>query len=156
MFSVLHRTVLCLAFVALQGVFSFAHAQKAEKKALKSTIQDFFKAFHQSDTLRLSMLMDQQLAMQSILIQGENTRLSTGKRQDFLEAIAKLKGRSFEEKIESYKYKVNGAMANVYMSYQFVLDGQISHSGINNFTCFKTKDGWCIAHIIDTRVPNRR
>jgi hypothetical protein len=44
-------------------------------------------------------------------------------------------------------------MANAWTSYEFYINGKLSHKGVNSFTLFKESEdlGWKIVHLIDTR-----
>ena len=49
------------------------------------------------------------------------------------------------------KIEVDGNLAHVWTPYEFYVNGNLSHKGVNSFTLFKESLDWQIIHLIDTR-----
>jgi hypothetical protein len=120
---------------------------------VKATIQSFFKAFHQQDTLSLRSIAKGNIMLQSISRdQQGQTILNQNEYNQFLRSIASIpKERAFEEKLLGFTIKIDGSMANAWTPYEFWLDGQLSHCGVNSFQLMKEDDTWKIIYLVDTR-----
>lgn len=130
----------------------FSVMLQAQKVEVENTIKLFFTGFHAKDTVKIKSICDETMMLQSILENKTESKLKQEKSTDFFKSIAKIPNEvRFEEKILSYKIKIDGAMAHAWTPYEFYLNGKLSHKGVNSFTLFKTAQGWKIVHIIDTR-----
>ena len=128
-------------------------AQTEEKEHVKQTIEAFFKAFHEQDSLALKDLVHATVTMQSIAQNKDGIPVLTSSQfSQFLKSIVSIpKDRSFEEKILDYTIKIDGVMANAWTPYEFWYDGKFSHCGVNSFQLIKEEDQWKIFYIVDTR-----
>ncbi len=139
------KNLIVLALILMQ----FSHAQNQE---VQRTIETFFEGFHQKDTLKMKSVCDEKMLLQSISEGNKGTKLNTTKPSGFYTSMATIPVEmKFEEKILRYSIQVDGAMAHVWTPYEFYINGQLSHSGVNAFTLFKEKDVWKIIYLIDTR-----
>lgn len=133
------------------GAFSVS-AQEDEKAAVQKTIEDFFSGFHAQDSMQIKATVAEGITMQRI---GANKEGEIEHRSDdfskFLKGIVGIpKERQFEEKIKSYSIRIDGPMANAWTEYEFWIDGQMHHCGVNSFQLFNDGTGWKIIYIIDT------
>ncbi|RKS50664.1 hypothetical protein BC962_2437 [Gillisia mitskevichiae] len=135
------------------GIVSYSQ-QTIDEVSVKTSIEDFFIAFHKQDTTALRFMVHPTIQMQSISIKEDTEpKLITEEYGNFLKAIYAIpKTTKFEEKIHSYKIQVDGPMANVSTPYSFFVNGELSHCGVNTFQLFKEKGSWKIVYIIDTRT----
>lgn len=132
-----------------------SHSQETiDEVSVKTSIEDFFIAFHKQDTTALRLMAHPTIQMQSISIKEDaEPKLITEEFGNFLKAISAIpKTTKFDEKIHSYKVQVDGPMANVSTPYSFYVNGELSHCGVNTFQLFKEKGSWKIVYIIDTRT----
>jgi len=131
------------------------HSQESiDEVSVKTSIQDFFIAFHKQDTTALRLMAHPSIQMQSISVKvGEEPKLIIEEYGNFLKAIYAIpKTTKFKEEIHSFKIQVDGPMANVSTSYSFFVNGELSHCGVNTFQLFKEKGIWKIIYIVDTRT----
>ncbi|GLU55020.1 hypothetical protein Dfri01_44810 [Dyadobacter frigoris] len=73
------------------------------------------------------------------------------KTDDFVAAVGKPHTEKWDERIYDVKISVDGPMAIVWAPYKFYRGETFSHCGVNVFTMIKTKNGWKINTITDTR-----
>ena len=113
----------------------------------------FFNAFHQQDTLAMKELVYDSIKMQSIgLSKSGSVKLSTSSFDSFLKSIAGIPDTvNFEERILDYEVRVDALMANVWTPYEFYINNEISHCGVNNFQMIWDDNTWKIFYIVDTR-----
>nr|WP_315179473.1 nuclear transport factor 2 family protein [uncultured Flavobacterium sp.] len=137
--------------VVLIVLFISANSQ-AQNQEIQKVVDTFFEAFHAKDTLKLQALCEDTMILQSISENAKGTKLSIEKPQVFFKSIASIPAElKFQEKILSYSIQVDGSMAHAWTSYEFYLNGKLSHKGVNAFTLFKKDNIWKIVHLIDTR-----
>lgn len=141
-----------LFFLMLFLSFS-SFAQDVQEEEVKEVVTTFFEAFHRQDSIALRNLAHPTIKMQSIATNGGGTsQLSTNTYGEFLRSIASIPPTTkFEEKLHSFDVQVNGPLANVTTPYSFLVNGNLSHCGVNSFTMVKEAEEWKIIYIIDTR-----
>lgn len=136
-------------------VFSMNAQNSDDKKAVRVTIQNFFKGFHKGDTLLLKKTIDKGLIAQTTLInqKGEKVLSSTPKAYKTLMNFAKkIKPTdNYFEKILSYTIHIDGNLASVWTPYEFYVNDKFSHCGANSFQLFNNNGNWKIIYLIDTR-----
>lgn len=135
-------------FVILSGLS--LHAQQQE---VQQSIEIFFEGFHQKDTAKIKSVCADKIILQSIRESAvKGNKLSDENAKEFYKSIASIPSNmKFKEKILSYTIQIDGTMAHVWAPYEFYLNDNLSHSGVNTFTLFKEKDSWKIIYLIDTR-----
>lgn len=141
---------LILMTLISQNAFSQVDA---EELAVEKTIQQFFEAFHQQDSVALGEIAHPSITMQSIA-EGEegNSSLSTEEYKNFVKAIVSIpEGTKFEEKLHSFEISVNGPLASAVTPYSFFVNDTLSHCGVNSFQLYKQEGKWKIIYIVDTR-----
>lgn len=128
-------------------------SSNAQQQDVQKTIESFFEAFHQKDTIKLKSVCSDKLILQSISESvTKGNKLSEENIKEFYKSIASIPSNlKFEEKILNYNIQIDGSMAHVWTPYEFYLNDKLSHSGVNAFTLFKEKDSWKIIYLIDTR-----
>ena len=119
----------------------------------KRVVEDFFIAFHAKDSVGLQKVCHVDMSLQTVTNAKENSRLKNEKASEFYKSIASIPSHiKVLEKITDYKVQVDGNMAHVWTPYEFYVNEQLSHIGVNSFTMIKEPNGeWKIVHLIDTR-----
>ena len=137
-------------------VFSFNNAQNTNKQKVKSTIIEFFEAFHRQDTTKLKSMSYGNIKMQSISINKQGkSQFSENDYNSFLKNISAIpKDKTFKEKLLDLDIKIDGNMANVWTPYEFYFDKKFSHCGVNSFQLLKENNVWKIIYLVDTRRLN--
>jgi len=128
-------------------------AQDSEKDAVQKTIEAFFEGFHQQDSVAIKETVANEVILQTI------AKDSLGKdyvrTEDFSKFIKNIvsipETTKFQETIKSYSIQVDGPMANAWTAYEFHVNDNFSHCGVNSFQLVKQEDTWKIIYLIDTR-----
>lgn len=71
--------------------------------------------------------------------------------KDFLTAIGTPHKEVWYEEIWNQKIQIDGEFAQLWCDYAFYIDNTFSHCGVDAFHLYKSKDGWRIFHLADTR-----
>lgn len=128
-------------------------AQDLEKDKVKNVIETFFKGFHAQDSLVMKSVLANEVVLQTT---GRNkqgkTLFRTEKIEKLIHSITSIPDSvAFEEKLTSWSIQVDRTMANAWVGYEFWLNGQFSHCGINSFQLIDFDGEWKIIYLIDTR-----
>jgi hypothetical protein len=140
-----------LFFCALMAMG--AYSQSGSREEVKAAIEQFFEGFHKRDTTVMRTVLHNEVHMQRI---GRDTTgapaLVTEKIADFLASMASLPDTlQIEERLLDYHIQVDGRLAHAWTPYEFYLQGDLHHCGVNSFQLFREPKGWKIIYIIDTR-----
>ena len=129
------------------------NAQDAERESVKQVVEGFFEAFHQQDSVAMKAFMADGVLLQTT---GRNQEGKTQFRsqpiEKLYESIVSIPDSiSFEERLTSWNIQVDRTMANAWVGYEFWLNGNFSHCGINSFQMVNFDGDWKIVYLIDTR-----
>lgn len=135
-------------------VVSFS--QTDEEYKVKYAIETFFDGFHQSDSLKMKSVMHPNMVLQSIQPNKEGKEALINQNiSGFLKLVTQYsKVRNWEEELQSFDFKIDGNLAQVWCPYSFYLNGMLSHCGANSFQLFYADEQWKIVSILDTRRKN--
>lgn len=145
---------ILISILLLFTGISAASQEMVEDASVRQTIEAFFSAFHQQDSIVLRDLADSNVILQSISTNTDGeTKMATESFDNFLKSIISIpETTKFEEKLHSFDIRINGALANVITPYSFYVNGNLSHCGVNSFQLFKDSGKWKIIYIVDTRI----
>lgn len=147
----MHNTKLFI--LTLLMAFHLGNAQNNEEKMVKRTIEGFFDAFHQQDSMAIRETVSKDIVLQTIGKDADGREVvKTDDFNHFLKSIVAIPATTkFEEKIMSYNIQIDGAMANAWTNYEFWVNDSFSHCGVNSFQLFNDQGSWKIIYLIDTR-----
>lgn len=136
---------LLLLITLCCSAFSFA---QNDKEQIKKTVENFFTAMKNADDNALKNTFSETVVFQTVAKDGT---VKTEDAQKFAEGISKYAKGDLDEQITIRKILTDGQLASVWMDYQFVFKGKVSHCGVNSFQLVKQNGIWKIQYIIDTR-----
>lgn len=124
-----------------------------EKQAVKQVIETFFDGFHKQDSIIMKSTIADDVVLQTT---GRNREGKTMFRtEEFSKLITSITSIpdsiSFQEKLTSFSIQVDRTMANAWVGYEFWLNDNFSHCGINSFQLINFDGEWKIIYLIDTR-----
>lgn len=131
-----------------------AYSQKEDFESnIKNTINTFFEGLHNGDTILLKKVIGKDLILQTTFVNKEGKSiLRTETKSDFLGAVSKKDPTTvWFEKLLSYTIKIDENLASVWTPYEFYLNDNFSHCGVNSFQLFNNNGNWEIIYIVDTR-----
>ncbi len=134
---------------------NFSANSQATEDTLKTIITRFFDGMQKSDTVLLKPILHKDAILLSINNRKNGIHKDQEKVSDFYIAISKPLPEKWEERILNFTFLLDEMMATVWTEYDFFYKGELSHTGVNQFTFSKNKgsDDWIIVSIIDTRYP---
>ena len=141
-------TIFCILFTI--GLF----AQEDQKKLVKQTIETFFDGFHKGDTTVMKSVMMDKMVLQTAFVNrdGKDILRNDGGPEKLLDAIVnRPDDQKWDERLTAFSIQVDGNMANAWVDYEFWLNDNFSHCGVNSFQLFRENGQWKIIYLIDTR-----
>lgn len=129
-------------------------SQQQQEKDVAATVEAFFSAFHQKDTVKLSTMLHQSASLKTIMVAANGgTIVKETSGEDFIQGIASMNpALDFEERLLGIEVKSDSLMAIAWTPYEFYVDGKLSHTGTNVFTMYRETDNrWVIFSLADTR-----
>ena len=141
-----------LIFLIFSMTNTYSQKEDVESN-IKNTINTFFEGLHNGDTILLKKVIGKGLILQTTFVNKEGKSiLRTETKSDFLEAVSKKDSATvWFEKLLSYTIKIDENLASVWTPYEFYLNGNLSHCGVNSFQLFNNNGIWEIIYIVDTR-----
>ncbi len=132
---------------------NIGHAQDAEKEAVKKVVEGFFEAFHKQDSIGMKSYMGENVVLQTTGRNKEGKTLFKSQPIEKLyQSIVSIPDSvAFQEKLTSWSIQVDRTMANAWVGYEFWLNNEFSHCGINSFQMINFDGAWKIIYLIDTR-----
>ena len=144
---------LLMIFCCLSFTVAFP---QDDEEAVKIIIEDFLESFHSQDAIGIKKTVHSSAILQTIGAGKDGIeRLRTEDFDDLIQSITSIPDSvQFQERIINYTIKIDGAMANVWTPYEFWLNNEFHHCGVNSFQLFKQEGVWKIIYLIDTRRTN--
>lgn len=132
---------------------SIALAQKDPTAVIDQKIKDFFEDFHRKDTLELKSYFDASASLQSVVkLKDGSTKIIEEPIAKFVSSIGSIPDSiHFEERISKASIQIAKGLVHAFVPYEFYVDKQFSHCGVNSFIFVLIEDQWLISNIIDTR-----
>ena len=130
-----------------------ALAQTEEEIQVKQNIIEFFDAFHAKDSIAMKKTVYPSILLQTIGVNNEGKSvLKTENFNDLVKSIISIPdSTNFQERIKSYSIQTDGNMANAWTPYEFWINNEFHHCGVNSFQLFREENKWKIIYLIDTR-----
>nr|WP_321412535.1 nuclear transport factor 2 family protein [uncultured Allomuricauda sp.] len=152
----MRKLLSCIVFFAL-GALGYAQVPNTSNVAIenevKQVIETFFEGFHKQDSTIIKSTVADDIVLQTTGRSPDGkTLFKTEEFSEFLKSIVGIpETTTFEEKLTSFSIQVDRTMANAWVGYEFWLNGEFSHCGINSFQLIDFDGEWKIIYLIDTR-----
>ena len=144
-------TCLLLSLFAVVMVSSTAIAQSTESSAVLETVEKFFTAIETRDRALLeSILVPGSLNISTNELASGDARFSTLSYEDMLTALTRP-GRAAMERAWDETILVQGHIAVFWAPYDFHVDGEFTHCGVDSFQLIKQEGQWLITNASWTR-----
>lgn len=145
-------SVLLLTFISVNAQGPNPSEMEAQQK-VKQVIETFFDGFHKQDSALIKSTIADRIVLQTTGRDKEGkTRFREEDLSGVLASICSIPDSiKFEEKLTSFSIQVDRTMANAWVGYEFWLNDNFSHCGINSFQLVDFDGEWKIIYLIDTR-----
>ncbi|WP_159469179.1 nuclear transport factor 2 family protein [Dyadobacter sp. 3J3] len=149
--SQVHRLKSSLFVIIFIFSKQIAMAQSPDA-AIRASVDKLFDGMRSGDSSAVRNVFIPQSTLISVSTNAKDSVMThVSKTDDFVAAVGKPHTEKWDERIYDVKISVDGPMAIVWAPYKFYRGETFSHCGVNVFTMIKTKSGWKINTITDTR-----
>lgn len=141
-----------LSIVVLVCFFATAAQAQSATDSVKQVVNQLFTAMKTSDAQLLQQCFADSAVLQTIAVNKEGKTIVRNESvAAFAASISKAPVGALDERIEFDMVKTDAALAIVWTPYQFYLNGNFSHCGVNSFQLVRFNGQWKIQYLIDTR-----
>lgn len=150
----MRKLVLFVFFVSFVSFVSFKPLMGQEAE-IRESIQTFFEGIHARDSLKINSVSDENLILQTVVLSPRRNKLVVTKGADFKRYVATIpKETKFEEKLLSFTIKVDEEIAHAWIPFEFYINGELTHKGVNSIQLFKDKEKgiWKIIYCGDSKI----
>lgn len=140
--------VLTFLLCSINATSQTEYEQQAQK-----AIETFFDGFHKGDTAVMKKVIAKKITLQSVMKNKEGiVKLANTPMDEFLKAIHnRPEDQQWKEELISFTVTADAQIATVWTPYNFYLNGNFSHCGVNTFQLYHDGNCWKILSIVDTR-----
>ena len=143
------KLLVCLSLFAFLSVSAKC---QTTADSVKAAVNELFTAMKNSDAVLLKSCFADSAVLQAISRDKEGNLLVKNESVNvFADAIQKAPKGSLDERISFDVIKIDGPLASVWTPYSFYYNDNFTHCGVNSFQLVRTKRGWKIQYLIDTR-----
>ncbi len=136
----------------LIALFSIQVQAQSDEEEVRAVIETLFDGMRAKNTDMISSAFDPKALMQTIVVTDSGAETRSNVVQDFVARIGQApEDTQLDERITDYQIKVDGDLASAWTPYQFYVNDEFSHCGVNSFQLVRMEEGWKIVYIIDTR-----
>lgn len=123
-----------------------------EEASVKEVIARLFKGMETGDTASMRSTFAEQVMMVSISRKDSEVVVTREESIDpWLKSVGAPHKEIYYEETWNTVVQVDGDFAQAWCDYGFFLGNKFNHCGVDAFHLYKSKDGWKIFHLSDTR-----
>ncbi|WP_447636965.1 nuclear transport factor 2 family protein [Flavobacterium microcysteis] len=153
----MRKLVLFVFFISLVSFVSFVSFKPlmGQEAEIRESIKTFFEGIHSRDSLKINSVSDEDLMLQTVVLSPRRNKLVVTKAADFKRYVATIpKETKFEEKLLSFTIKVDEEIAHAWIPFEFYINGELTHKGVNSIQLFKDKEKgiWKIIYYGDSKI----
>ena len=143
------KKIFLTLFISIVILNSYAQ----DTTGVKRVIENMFIAMKTSDTVLLKSCFSANAVVQTIQSSEAGAVVKEASIQAFVNSVGKQPVGALDERIVFDKILINKELASVWTPYQLYFKEKYIHQGVNSFQVVRTKEGWKIQYLIDTRYP---
>jgi hypothetical protein len=136
------------------AVITSAQAQNAEdEQAVSKVVARLFQGMKEGDSAMVHSVFADNVATATIFKDksGNPTLRTESSIDGFLKAVGTPHKEVWNEEIWDVKIQIDGDFAQGWCGYAFYVDKTFSHCGVDAFQLYRSKEGWKIFNLADTR-----
>ena len=142
--------LLVAAAVVLLPAAAPLEAQSEDREVL-AVIQQLFDGMRAKDTARMRATLHPQARMVSPGMRDGVAVVNVDTPERWLASVAGATGGPLDERTRNPVVHVDGALASVWVDYNFFVGERFNHCGVDTFHLVRTATGWKIIDLADTR-----
>lgn len=139
-------TMALLMTLAAKPAPLAAQAPRTVKDSVVAVVHEFFRTMTANDSSGAAKTVNGEGTMFSFQPRGDSTVLTHSLLSTFPVMLATSK-RALVERMWNPTVLVHGKIANVWAEYDFHINGEFSHCGVDSFALAREPLGWRIIHV---------
>jgi len=143
------KKIVLTIFTSILILNSYAQ----DTTGVKRVIENMFIAMKNSDTVLLKSCFSTNAVVQTIQSSPAGAEVKEASVQAFINGVGKQPVGALDERIVFDKILINKELASVWAPYLLYVKDKYIHQGVDSFQVVRTKEGWKIQYLIDTRYP---
>lgn len=141
-----------IVIYCLSAHIGWAQDKQQEINEVERVIFKLFEGMRAGDSAMVHSVFVDDAEMHTVFTDKDgNNNLRKGSLEKFLIAVGTPHDQIWDEPVWDMQVDIDGALASVWTKYAFYAGKQFSHCGVDAFQLFKSKEGWKIIQITDTR-----
>jgi hypothetical protein len=126
-------------------------ARQADEEAVVTVVVQLFDGMRAGDSAMVRRTFAPDARMVSTSIRDGQPVLQSVEIDRFIDAIGAPHEEVWDERLWNIEVRVDANLSTVWTEYAFYLGKELSHCGVDAFQLFRSRDGWKIFQIADTR-----
>ncbi len=145
------KTVV-LVFIFLATAITVQATPPSKDSLVRVSIDQLFDGMRKGDSTMIRGVMHPDMTLKTCFVSktGE-TKIANEQLIDFLVAVGTPHTDLWDERIHDVEIKIDDRLAMAWVPYEFYLNGEYSHEGVNVFELVEVNGKWLILSITDTR-----
>ena len=132
-------------------LFTVSAQTDIDKEQILWSIDQFVEGINNSDTIAIRKVVDPSIGLLTIFNDGKKNIMAAETLEMLFENIVKPRTKLQKEEQAGCVVETNFILASVWCNYKYFVNNKISHCGVNAYQLYKTKRGWKIIQMTDTR-----
>lgn len=128
-----------------------AAADHAAEEAVVAVVVQLFDGMRTGDSAMVRRTFAPDARLMSTSVRDGQPALQSVEIDQFVEAVGTPHEEVWDERLWNIEVRVDANLATVWTEYAFYLGEELSHCGVDAFQLFRSRDGWKIFQIADTR-----
>lgn len=132
---------------------TFAQQSTKDDAEVREVVKRLFHAMQLGDSALARSVFDKQVTTATVFKDknGAVVMRREDSIMDFMKAIGTPHQEVWYEEIWNLTVQLDGDFAQAWCDYAFYVDNKFSHCGVDAFHLYRSKEGWRIFHLADTR-----
>lgn len=129
---------------------TIAAAQADDRQVVVAVVERLFAGLKAGDTAAMRATLHPAARIIQTGTRDGAPFARVNSADDFLRSVG-VPGRVLEERIYNPEVRLDDHLATVWVEYDFLVDGAVSHCGVDSYQLVRTGEGWKILQIVDTQ-----
>jgi hypothetical protein len=144
------RAILLPFILVVSASAVSAQSTDKDKAEVLAVVTRMFDGMREADSTKVRSVFDPGARFSGVRTREGKTTVSYDAVDGWLAGIARS-NRQWEERIFDTEIRVDGNIASVWTRYNFYLNGNLRHCGVDSMELLRTESGWKVTQLADTQ-----
>jgi hypothetical protein len=128
-----------------------AQSSATAEQEVRQVVEKLFNGMRTGDSTAVRSTFHPQARLQTTALRQGEPVIRTDSMDAFVRAVGTPHNEVWDERVSNLEIRTDGELATAWMDYAFYRGNTFSHCGVNALQLFRSKEGWKIIQIADTR-----